>query len=108
METEASIAPQVGSDHWPVVLTIKISKIPKNVPFRFEVFCLSHPDFQEIIKEWWSISLPRHGSKMQGFHQRLKFIKQELKKWNQETFGDITAEKKVLELKMKATKQKII
>ena len=45
---------------------------------------------------------------MQGSHQRLKFIKQELKKWNQETFGDITMEIKVIELKMRAIQQKII
>ena len=45
---------------------------------------------------------------MQEFHQKIKFIKQEIKKWNQEAFGDITAEKNVLELKMKETRQKII
>lgn len=45
---------------------------------------------------------------MKGFYQKLKFIKQELKKWNQETFGDITSEKKTIESKMKSLQQIII
>ena len=59
LETKVSIAPQAGSDHWPIVLTIKISERPKNAPFRFEAFWLSHPDFQNKIKEWWA-SMPPH------------------------------------------------
>ena len=82
LETEAIIAPQAGSDHWPIFLTLKLSERPKNAPFQFEAFWISHLEFQEKMKEWWSITLPQPGSKMHNFHQRLKIIKQELKKWN--------------------------
>ena len=52
LEMEASIAPQAGSDHWPIVLYIKLSESPKNTPFKFEAFWISHPEFMEKMKEW--------------------------------------------------------
>jgi len=93
-ETKARILLQAGSNHWPISLKIQISLSPKNKPFRFEAFWLNHPDFMGKMKQWWTYSPIRIGNKMYTFQQKLKHIKEEIKKWNGETFGNIITNKK--------------
>jgi hypothetical protein len=45
---EENILPNSGSDHWPVQLWIDTVNTPKFKPFWFEIFWLTHPDFQEL------------------------------------------------------------
>ena len=49
------------------------------------------------MKEWWESCLAIEGSCMFVFQQKLKHIKECLKKWNRESFGNIFQEKKHLE-----------
>jgi len=45
---------------------------------------------------------------MYWFQQKLKHVKNKIKKWNKEIFGNILADKKDLEKQMKYIQQKII
>jgi hypothetical protein len=72
---EANILPKSGSDHWPVQLWIDTIATPKLKPFRFEKFWLTHPDFQELSRIWWTNTEIQQGTKMYRFQQRLKKFK---------------------------------
>ena len=87
----------VGSNHWPICLEWgRLGEFVKR-PFRFEKFWLQHPDFQRLVKEWWVGFQGVEGSCMYVFQQNLKHINECLKKWNRESFGHITLEKRKLE-----------
>jgi hypothetical protein len=86
---ELDILNYSGSDHWPLQLRLDIPTTPGKKPFRFEKLWLDHPDFQENIQAWWRKATVPSGSKMYKFQQKLKNLKQTLKIWNQNTFGNI-------------------
>lgn len=58
---------------------------------------MMHLDFKRIIIDWWKGMADTGGSRMFNFQQKLKHIKENLKKWNKETFGNIMIEKLHLE-----------
>ncbi|XP_057788776.1 uncharacterized protein LOC131005735 [Salvia miltiorrhiza] len=82
------------SDHCPLILETKsIDWGPK--PFRFLNAWISHCDFEKVVKESWErpgIS----GWKNFVFKEKLKRLKEDLKKWNQSSFGSIEANIKKL------------
>jgi len=45
---DSNILPKAGSYHWPVQLWVDTIATPKLKHFRFEIFWLSHPNFQEL------------------------------------------------------------
>jgi hypothetical protein len=74
---------------------------PKNRPFRFEKFWIDHPTFKEKIKQWsWEEKLEQ-GTRMLKLQKKLKYIKNKLKEWNREIFGNINTEKNDIEEKIK-------
>jgi len=85
----AAILPHSGSDHWPISLQWQRPGNTTKRPFRFEEFWLTHPSFKDFIKSTWSTFFPPEGSKMFQFQQKLKYLKSQIKRWNQETFGNI-------------------
>lgn len=92
--------PEVDSDHWPICLEWdQLGKFVKR-SFRFKKFWLTHPDFKQLIYEWWRGFEEPEGSQMYAFQQKLKYIKVKLKKWNKESFGNILEEKHRLEEKI--------
>ncbi|KAK9901180.1 hypothetical protein M0R45_002237 [Rubus argutus] len=90
---------RVTSDHCPVELdTTKLKWGP--CPFRFDNSWLNHPDLKEKFKEWW-----KH-EEFQGWEgfklmKKLKFIKEKVKHWSKEEFGDLGKTKEELEAKVK-------
>lgn len=94
---DSDILPSGGSDQWPIITNAAILGTPRNKPFRFENFWLSHPEFTSKIKQWWSEPIGIRGTKMYMLQDKLKHLKTRLKSWNQEVFGNIFKEKKVLE-----------
>jgi exonuclease III len=104
---ESTILNFSGSDHWPLQLWVDISATPGKKPFRFESFWLEHPEFQENIQTWWREAEVPRGSKMYKFQQKLKNLKQTLKLWNQNTFGNIFDAKKQLEAQMEEIQHQI-
>ena len=62
------------------------------------------------MKEWWRNCPPTDGSPMYIFQQKLKYIKERIKKWNKDSFGNIMEEKVRLEqwieeIKTRATRE---
>lgn len=94
---DSDILPSGGSDHWPIIMNVAILGTPRNKPFRFEKFWLSHPKFTSKIKQWWIEPIGIRGTRMYILQAKLKHIKNKLKSYNQEVFGNIFKEKKVLE-----------
>eukprot|EP00253_Pinus_taeda_P021268 PITA_21268 len=78
----ASIMPQVGSNHWPIMLQWSRLGSKCSRAFQFESFCFSHPNFKEVVIEAWKYFTPLAGAKMFQFQQKLKYLKQVLKSWN--------------------------
>jgi hypothetical protein len=104
---EADILNFSGSDHWPLQLRMDIPATPGKKPFRFEKFWLDHPDFQENIQAWWREAEVPDGSKMYKFQQKLKNLKQTLKLWNQNTFGNIFDAQKQLSAQLEEIQHQI-
>jgi hypothetical protein len=75
----ATIIDTMGSDHWPILLTLNITSTPERKPFRFKKLWLIHLDFQANIKAWWEAMTIQTGTPMYRFQQRLKHLKQCLK-----------------------------
>ena len=97
----ASILPQVGSDHWPIMLQWTRLGSRCNIPFHFEAFWFSHPNFKDIVKDAWNSFIPPEGAKMFKFQQKLKHLKKALKSLNRTHFGNIFYHQKDLEQQMK-------
>lgn len=95
-----NILPWGGLDHWSVQLEVNFQTTLKNRPFRFEKIFMDHPTFKENIKQWWPEELPDQGTRMFRLYKKLKYIKQKLKEWNREFFGNINQGKKSIEYSM--------
>eukprot|EP00253_Pinus_taeda_P020287 PITA_20287 len=104
----ASILPQAGSDHWPIMLQWSRPESKSNKPFRFESFWFSHPNLKEVVTAAWKSFTPPVGAKMFQFQKKIKYLKQALKTWNRTQFGNIFDERKVLEQQMNTLQQCII
>ncbi|GAU10537.1 hypothetical protein TSUD_419470, partial [Trifolium subterraneum] len=86
------------SDHYPIWLECNNRNwCPK--PFKFNNCWLEHPDFIPFVKASWE-SMDIHGRKAFILKEKLKRLKESLKKWNHEVFGimDLNIEKTVKEL----------
>eukprot|EP00253_Pinus_taeda_P036000 PITA_36000 len=104
----AEILAHSGSDHWPIALQWQRPGNHTRRPFRFEAFWLSHPAFKNFVKSTWDSFTPPKGTKMYRFQQRLWFLKNQLKRWNRETFGNIFEEQQKLLKELKELHQNII
>jgi hypothetical protein len=54
----------------------------------------------EKIKIWWIEDIQEQGTKMYRIQGRLRHVKNKIKPWNQEVFGNIVQTKKELEIQM--------
>lgn len=79
--------PRTVFNHCPVIMETKVVDWgPK--PFRFiNVWC-SHPEFKKIVENAWK-SDEFDGWFGYRVKEKLKRVKDELKKWNRESFGNI-------------------
>lgn len=62
-----------------------MKKDPRKRPFRFEAAWLSHPGFRELLENSWNGEL--------STQQALQGLRDKLKKWNKEVFGNIQQRK---------------
>jgi hypothetical protein len=86
---------RVTSDHCPVLLdTINVKWGPS--PFRFENLWLEHPSFKENFKKWWGEESV-YGWEGFKFMRKLRGVKEKIKVWSKETYGNAGSEKKDLE-----------
>lgn len=82
----------MGSHHFPIFLVADKLNYQINFPFRFEKMWTLHPDLENLIKEWWGITM--EGTTMFRVATKLKNVKKNILKWNKDTFGNIFENKK--------------
>jgi hypothetical protein len=105
-EIRTTVLPTAGFDHWPICLEWgQLGEFVK-CPFWFEKFWFQHPNFRRLMKEWWESFPTIEGSCMSMFQKNLKYIKDCIKKWNRESFGNITEEKRRLEQQLEEIQAK--
>jgi hypothetical protein len=105
---DSNILPKECSDHWLLQLWVDTIATSKLKPFIYEFFWLSHLEFQELARHWWSTVEIQRGEKMYRFQQKIKYFKQQVCKWNKVVFGNIFQERKLLEQKLEDLQRKII
>lgn len=59
-----------------------------HIPFRFQAMWLSHPDLMNLVRSSWDAPTPTKFP-ISKVMMKLKRLKQELKIWNKEVFGNI-------------------
>lgn len=95
--------PKLKSDHSPLLMNFDIRRQMnrRRRPFRFEAIWLTHPSFNNLILDNWR---PNQAS----FPSQLRELQGTLKQWNQEVFGNIFYQKKILWKKLKNLEKRMI
>ena len=86
--------PKPTSDHFPVLLEGG-SWRRGLAPFRFENMWFKVEGFKELIRSWWW-AIEVSGSANFRLSAKLKELKQKLKVWNREEFGNLESNKGVV------------
>ncbi|XP_059436099.1 uncharacterized protein LOC132169027 [Corylus avellana] len=86
--------PRLCSDRFPIILELGEVSQGKR-PFRFENMWLKADGFVALVKQWWD-SYEFQGTPSFVFACKLKALKLNLKTWNEEVFGNIERNKRVL------------
>lgn len=89
MDVVASVLPYVGSDHFPVVLSIFDDKAPGRSSFKFEPMWFHDPSFLLLLQSWWSVAPYVQGTRMFWFAKKLSYLKLEINNWNVLHFKNI-------------------
>ncbi|KAL5557970.1 hypothetical protein UlMin_034181 [Ulmus minor] len=80
------------SDHMPIILdTSPVSWGP--TPFRFENMWLEHSGFRQECEQWWR-GIEVEGWESYRIMEKLRALKDKIKAWNKEVFGDTRIIKK--------------
>jgi len=85
------------SNHFPIFLE-SLVPVTGKAPFKFKNMLLEYEGFNDLISKWWGqLHVPGFASFLVA--SKLKYLKEKLKVWNKEVFGDIEAKKhKLIEL----------
>ena len=88
------------SDQFPIILELRDVSRGKR-PFKFENMWLKAEGFVDLVKQWWD-SYVFQGTPSFVLACKLKALKMNLKTWNEEVFGNIDSNKRMLldELRM--------
>ena len=86
--------PRLCSDHFPILLECGPTLYGRS-PFRFENMWLKSECFHEKVQRWWE-SYVFQGSPSFVLACKLRALKQDLKIWNEEEFGNIDGRKNSL------------
>lgn len=75
------------SDHFPILLDSKTTSTQTATPFRFMKMWLLHEDCKRIVSETWNSIVV--GNPMFVLSNKLKALKDKLKDWNHNIFGNV-------------------
>uniref|UniRef100_A0A2N9GE37 Reverse transcriptase domain-containing protein n=1 Tax=Fagus sylvatica TaxID=28930 RepID=A0A2N9GE37_FAGSY len=90
--------PRLLSDHFPIML--ESGQFHRgNRPFRFENMWLKAKGFGELVKRWWD-SYQIEGTPSFILAKKLKALKSDLKKWNDEVFGNVAHKRNQLMIEL--------
>ncbi|KAF1872494.1 hypothetical protein Lal_00016795 [Lupinus albus] len=81
-----STLPRIASDHHPLLLSCS-SGTTRSSAFKFHNMWLEHGDCRRLVEENWSLEVV--GCPMFVLSHKLKLLKQKLKVWNIQVFGNI-------------------
>lgn len=98
------ILPRLYSDHSPLVVTGVSHQFVGPLPFRFQRMWVSHDEFNSFVETNWNIEtagLPP----MKVLVAKLKHIRERLKWWNTNVFGNI--QKKLHEIEDRVLQQEV-
>lgn len=93
LEFSSSILPMSGSDLYPISLCILEDKAPFWSPFKFEPMWFRDASFLPLLRNWWESAPFCAGSRMFQFVNKMKFLKLNIKEWNNLHFKNIFHEK---------------
>lgn len=82
-----SSLPKVKSDHFPLLLTFEVDKIKLKSQFMFLRMWSSHDDCIRFIKSSWNTKVS--GCRMYILDRKLRILKENLKAWNINVFGNV-------------------
>jgi len=78
---------KLRSDHFPILLEFQTQTNPFSSSFKFMKMWCAHPDCENIVKQCWNSQVT--GCPMFVLNQKLKNLKDALKVWNKNTFGNV-------------------
>ncbi|XP_059077996.1 uncharacterized protein LOC131876577 [Cryptomeria japonica] len=93
---EAEVLAISGSDHFLVSLVVQNDVVPIRCPFKVEKMWFREPSFKELVVGWWKEAPVVEGFLAYQSFKKLSYVKQKLKSWNREVFGNIFDEKRRL------------
>ncbi|XP_059073802.1 uncharacterized protein LOC131070546 [Cryptomeria japonica] len=105
---EAEVLAISGSDHFPVSLVVQKDEVPIRCPFKVEKMWIRESSFRDCVVGWWKEAPVVEGFLTFQFFKKLSFVKQKLKYWNREVFGNIFDEKRRLEGDLGALNAKVL
>lgn len=76
-----------GLDHAPLLMQCNSDEEMVIKPIKFLIFWVKHPQFQEVVKQAWSIDFM--GNPFIEFHAKLKKVKKFLAEWNRKTYENL-------------------
>ena len=88
------VLPRVVSDHCPLLAVVGSVNKGQSA-FKFENMWLKEEGFVERVRQWWN-GYCFLGSPSFILARKLKALKDDLKRWNNEEFGDLAFRKKCL------------
>lgn len=68
--------PMLRSNHAPILILLHSTRRQTNKPFHFENWWLMEQEYEQVAKTSWQRSTAR------PFHQKTKFLAQDLKRWH--------------------------
>ncbi|GAU40165.1 hypothetical protein TSUD_292700 [Trifolium subterraneum] len=96
---------KIRSDHFPILLEFKNHVTHAPSKFKFMKMWIAHPDCINVIKQSWNINIT--GCPMFVLTQKLKSLKEKLKVWNRNVFGNIHHNVKAASAKVDSLQQDI-
>lgn len=103
------VGTRTGSDHSPLFLNCDDTAFSANQsPFRYQSMWLTHPEFMTTVRKSWVLPLVA-ACPIRRVMLKLKRLKNTLKSWNKEVFGNIFIKldkinAKISDLQLSATK----
>lgn len=75
------------SDHNPILFSVVSNSLPVPKQFRFQHMWITHDNFQEVVRQNWSLHAAGGGMRSLAF--KINRLKQALRSWNSRVFGNI-------------------